>query len=166
MDTSRRCNQGRVGACRSGYVAGKGVGHSCRRPLYHPVLTKPRPAFRAVFQVAITRADSGVILIKEPPDPSKKAPSPDMVVWIGRSYPSSRPVRSPYTDSCRRLVMSAIPMMQHVTMSIARAYWVAAGTGRKATATARALQSPSWADMARMQGDPAGPRPPPSASPG
>ena len=77
MDTSRRCNHGRVAACRSGYVAGKGVGHSCRRPLYHPVLTKPRPAFRAVFQVAITRADSGVILIKEPPDPSQKAPSPD-----------------------------------------------------------------------------------------
>ena len=34
-----------------------------------------KPAFRAVFQVVTTRADSGVILIKEPPDPSQKAPS-------------------------------------------------------------------------------------------
>ena len=30
---------------------------------------QPKPAFRAFFQVATTRADSGVILIKEPPDP-------------------------------------------------------------------------------------------------
>ncbi len=40
------------------------------------VAIQPKPAFRAVFQVATTRADSGVILIKEPPDPSQKAPSP------------------------------------------------------------------------------------------
>jgi len=40
------------------------------------VAIQPKPAFRAVFQVATTRADSGVILIKEPPDASQKAPSP------------------------------------------------------------------------------------------
>ena len=40
------------------------------------VAIQPKPAFRAVFQVATTRADSGVILIKEPPDESQKAPSP------------------------------------------------------------------------------------------
>ena len=40
------------------------------------VALQPKPAFRAVFQVATTRADLGVILIKEPPDPSQKAPSP------------------------------------------------------------------------------------------
>ena len=40
------------------------------------VAIQPKAAFRAVFQVATTRADSGVILIKEPPDPSQKALSP------------------------------------------------------------------------------------------
>jgi len=40
------------------------------------VAIQPKPAFRAVFQVATTRADSGVVLIKEPPDPAQKAPSP------------------------------------------------------------------------------------------
>ncbi len=40
------------------------------------VAIQPKPAFRAVFQVATTRADSGVILIKEPPDQAQKAPSP------------------------------------------------------------------------------------------
>jgi len=40
------------------------------------VAIQPKPAFRAVFQVATTRADSGVMLIKEPPDTSQKAPSP------------------------------------------------------------------------------------------
>jgi len=40
------------------------------------VAIQPKPAFRAVFQVATTRADSGVMLIKEPPDESQKAPSP------------------------------------------------------------------------------------------
>jgi len=40
------------------------------------VAIQPKPAFRAVFQVAITRAGSAVILIKEPPEPSQKATSP------------------------------------------------------------------------------------------
>jgi len=40
------------------------------------VAIQPKPAFRAIFQVATTREGSGVILIKEPPDPSQKAPSP------------------------------------------------------------------------------------------
>jgi len=40
------------------------------------VAIQPKPAFGAVFQVATTREGSGVILIKEPPDPSQKAPSP------------------------------------------------------------------------------------------
>ena len=40
------------------------------------VAIQPKPAFRAVFQVATTRADSGVVLIKEPPDASQKALSP------------------------------------------------------------------------------------------
>ena len=40
------------------------------------VAIQPKPAFRAVFQVATTREGSGVILIKEPPDPSQKAPFP------------------------------------------------------------------------------------------
>ena len=40
------------------------------------VAIQPKPAFRAVFQVATTREGSGVILIKEPPDASQKAPSP------------------------------------------------------------------------------------------
>jgi len=40
------------------------------------VALQPKPTFRAVFQVATTRADSGVILIKKPPDPSQKALSP------------------------------------------------------------------------------------------
>ena len=40
------------------------------------VAIQPKPAFRAVFQVATTRAGSGVMLIKEPPDASQKAPSP------------------------------------------------------------------------------------------
>jgi len=40
------------------------------------VALQPKPAFRAVFQVATTRAGSGVILIKEPPDQSQKALSP------------------------------------------------------------------------------------------
>ncbi len=38
------------------------------------VALQPKPAFRAVFQVATTRAGSGVILIKEPPDQAQKAP--------------------------------------------------------------------------------------------
>jgi len=40
------------------------------------VAIQPKPAFRAVFQVATTRAGSGVVLIKEPSDTSQKAPSP------------------------------------------------------------------------------------------
>ncbi len=40
------------------------------------VAIQPKPAFRAVFQVATTRANSGVMLIKEPRDESQKAPSP------------------------------------------------------------------------------------------
>ena len=40
------------------------------------VAIQPKPAFRAVFQVVTTRADSGVVLIKEPPDQAQKAPSP------------------------------------------------------------------------------------------
>jgi len=41
------------------------------------VAIQPKPAFRAVFQVATTRADSGVMLIKEElPDQAQKAPSP------------------------------------------------------------------------------------------
>ena len=36
------------------------------------VAIQPKPAFRAVFQVATTRADSGIILIKEPPDQPQK----------------------------------------------------------------------------------------------
>ena len=40
------------------------------------VAIQPKPAFRAVFQVATTREGSGVILIKEPPDASQTAPSP------------------------------------------------------------------------------------------
>ncbi len=40
------------------------------------VAIQPKPAFRAVFRVATTRADSGVILLKEPPDQAQEAPSP------------------------------------------------------------------------------------------
>ena len=40
------------------------------------VAIQPQPAFRAVFQVVTTRPDSGVILIKEPPDPSQRALHP------------------------------------------------------------------------------------------
>jgi len=40
------------------------------------VAIQPKPAFRAVFQVATTREGSGVTLIKEPPDSTQKAPSP------------------------------------------------------------------------------------------
>ena len=40
------------------------------------VAIQPKPAFRAVFQVATTREGSGVMLIKEPPDQAQKAPSP------------------------------------------------------------------------------------------
>ncbi len=39
------------------------------------VAIQPKPAFRAVFQVVTTREESGVILIKEPPDASQKASS-------------------------------------------------------------------------------------------
>jgi len=46
------------------------------------VAIQPKPAFRTVFQVATTRADSGVILIKEPPEKDKEAPSP--VSWWRR----------------------------------------------------------------------------------
>jgi len=38
------------------------------------VAIQPKPAFRAVFQVATTRESSSVILTKEPPDLSQKAP--------------------------------------------------------------------------------------------
>ncbi len=48
------------------------------------VAIQPKPAFRAVFQVATTGADSGVILIKEPPDSSQKAPFP--CSWWRRIY--------------------------------------------------------------------------------
>ncbi len=40
------------------------------------VAIQPKPAFRAVFQVATTRADSDVILIKEPPERDQEALSP------------------------------------------------------------------------------------------
>ena len=40
------------------------------------VAIQPKPAFRAVFQVATTKEGSGVILIKEPPYQPQKAPSP------------------------------------------------------------------------------------------
>ena len=40
------------------------------------VAIQPKPAFRAVFQVATTREGSGVVLIKEPPDQAQEAPSP------------------------------------------------------------------------------------------
>ena len=40
------------------------------------VAIQPKPAFRAVFQVATTREGSGVILIKEPPEADQEAPSP------------------------------------------------------------------------------------------
>ena len=40
------------------------------------VAIQPKPAFRAVFQVVTTRPDAGVILIKEPPDPSQRALHP------------------------------------------------------------------------------------------
>ncbi len=40
------------------------------------VVIQPKPAFRAFSQVATTRADSGELLIKEPPDQAQKAPSP------------------------------------------------------------------------------------------
>ncbi len=49
------------------------------------VALQPKPTFRAVFQVATTRADSGVILIKKPPDPSQKALSP--CSWWRRGRP-------------------------------------------------------------------------------
>jgi len=37
------------------------------------VAIQPKPAFREMFQVATTRAGSGVVLIKEPPDSIQKA---------------------------------------------------------------------------------------------
>ena len=40
------------------------------------VAIQPKPAFRAIFQVATTREGTGVILIKEPPDSTQKALSP------------------------------------------------------------------------------------------
>ncbi len=40
------------------------------------VAIQPKPAFRAVFQVATTWAESGVILIKEPSEPDQQALSP------------------------------------------------------------------------------------------
>ena len=40
------------------------------------VAIQPKPAFRAIFQVATTREGTGVILIKEAPDHAQKARSP------------------------------------------------------------------------------------------
>jgi len=57
------------------------------------VAIQPKPAFRAVFQVATINADSGVILIKEPPDQPQKAPSPCSWWRRGRvELPVIRPV--------------------------------------------------------------------------
>ena len=37
------------------------------------VAVKPKPAFRPVFQVAVTREGSGVVLVNEPPDDDPEA---------------------------------------------------------------------------------------------
>ena len=54
------------------------------------VAIHPKPAFRAALLVATTGADSGVILIKEPPDSTKKAPSPCSWWRRGREPVSKR----------------------------------------------------------------------------
>ena len=54
------------------------------------VAIQPKPAFRAVFQVATTRADSGVTLIKEPPERDEEAPSPCSWWRRGREPVSER----------------------------------------------------------------------------
>ncbi len=51
------------------------------------VAIQPKPAFRAVFQVATTNTDSGVKLIKEPPDQAQKARSP--CLWWRRGRVNS-----------------------------------------------------------------------------
>ena len=74
------------------------------------VAIQPKPAFRAVFQVATTRADSGVILIKEPPDAFQKAPS--QCSWWRRGR-----VELYHEHGLGVMIVAAIYKMQRLTVT-------------------------------------------------
>ncbi len=86
------------------------------------VALKPKPAFRALFQIATTREGSGVILYKEnPPDqfPSPEDDSP--CSWWRRGREPVSKVR--WHDAIRKSVskvsdFNALPMRLHANMGL------------------------------------------------
>ena len=48
------------------------------------VAIKPKPAFRALFEIATTRAGSGAVLVNEPPQTSYEPEAGDLCFWWRR----------------------------------------------------------------------------------